>query len=154
MTPSPILVRALRWGGVMTVAVAVVGAVIGYLVAGFPGLYGALIGAVLAAVFMGLTAVSILVASRVASGPEAIVVYFGIIMGVWFIKLVVFVILALWLHGQSWLDPGVFGFTVIAAVLGSLVVDVLSFRATRSTYVDVHLPGQAEDSAEKSRSDT
>ena len=138
----------------MTAAVAVVGAVIGYLVAGSPGVYGALVGAVLAAVFMGLTAASILVATRVAYGPEALVVYFGIIMGVWFIKLVVFVILAIWLRGQSWLDPGVFGFTVIAAVLGSLVVDVLSFRTTRATYVDVRLPGEEEDSAEKSHSDT
>ena len=35
---------------------------IGYLVAGRPGLVGALLGAALAAVFLGLTAVSILVA--------------------------------------------------------------------------------------------
>jgi len=150
MTGSPILVRALQYGGILTVAVAAIGAVLGYFVAGWPGVYGAVVGAVLTAVFMGLTAASILVANRVASGLDAIVVYFGIVMGVWLIKLVIFVGLAIWLRGQTWLNPGVFGFTVIAAVLGSLVVDVLSFRMTRSAYVDVHLPGGGDDPAEKS----
>lgn len=135
--------RALLYGGILTVAVAVVGGVIGYLVGGGMGLVSALVGAGLAFVFMGLTAVSILIATRVASGLDGIVTYFGIIMGTFLIKIVLFIIFTIWLHTQAWVNGGVFGFTSIAAVIGSLVVDLLAFRLSRVPYTDVALPGES-----------
>jgi hypothetical protein len=144
---TPILTGALRMGGLITLGIAVVACGLGYLVGGGSGLTSALIGAAFAALFMGLTAVIILIAGRVA-GTE-IVMFFGIIFGGWVIKLILFLVAALWLRTQSWLDPGVFGITLIVGVLGSLVVDVIVFQRSRVPYVTVSLPDDNKDSAQK-----
>jgi hypothetical protein len=48
----------------------------------------------------------------------------------------------IWLRGQTWLDLGVFAFTTIAAVIGSLIADGIALARTRVPYVgDVRLPG-------------
>ena len=66
MSVAPMLRTALIGGAVLAVAVAAVGSGIGWLIAGWAGVWGALFGASTAGVFLGLTAVSILVAGRVA----------------------------------------------------------------------------------------
>lgn len=139
MTVSPLLRRSLVYGGISAAVVAVAAAIVGSLVAGGPGLAGALAGAVLAAVFLALTAVSILVAGRVTGGDLTNPVFFGIVLGVWTLKLILFFVLSLWLRGQEWIDPGAFGLTAIAAVLGSLVADVVAFQRSRIP-VEVALP--------------
>lgn len=142
--------KALRYGAIVTLGIAIVGSVVGYLVAGLPGVFSALMGAVLAMVFMGLTAASILVANRVtkdSSPPD--VRFFGIVIGTWFVKLVVFVVVAIWLRGQSWLDPAVFSVAAIVAVVGLLIADVVAFQTSRVPYVDVPLPGDGSNPAEK-----
>ena len=49
---------------------------------------------------------------------------------------------------QPWLDPTVFFVTVIIAVVGSLVFDVIAFQRARVPYVgDVELPQTVEDDA-------
>lgn len=154
MNYAPMLRNVLRYDTVLTVALLVIGGVIGYLVAGPHGLFSALIGAGVTAVFMGFTAGSILVAGRVASGPDSIVTFYGIVLGTWMLKLVIFVALAIWLRTQSWLDPAIFGFTIIAAVVGSLVVDIVGFRRTRTPYTDVPLPSGSDRTAEKSPRDS
>lgn len=140
MSVTPLLTRSLRYGAIVAVAVAILGGGIGWLLAAGPGLAGGLLGAALAAVFLGLTAVSILVAGRVANGDLTSPGFFGILMGVWMLKLVLFFVLALWLRGQDWIDPGAFGFTAIGAVLGLLVGDVVAFQRSRVP-LDVALPG-------------
>lgn len=143
MTVAPILTRALRYGLLLALAVAVVGAAVGLLVAGTPGLVAALVGAGIAAVFTGMTAASILIASRAAKGDLGGPVFFGIVMGSWLLKLIVFLVLVIWLRGQDWLDPYVFFGSVVAVVLGSLVLDVVAFQRARVPYVsDVTLPGE------------
>jgi len=142
MTPSPILVRALRWGAILAAAIAVLGAGIGFLVAGLPGLVGGVLGAALAFVFLGLTAASILLAQRVA-GPMS-PLFFGVVLGSWLLKLILFLVVNIWLRGQDWLDPYVFLVAVVVAVIGSLVVDVLAFQRSRVPYVDVELPGEGD----------
>jgi hypothetical protein len=149
MNYAPMLTRVLRYGVVLTIVVVVVGGVIGYLVDGWHGLFSALIGAGVTAVFMGFTAASILIAGRVASGPDGIATFYGIVLGTWMLKLVIFVGLAIWLRTQSWLDPAIFGLTIIAAVIGSLVIDVVAFVRTRTPYSDAVLPGEGERPAEK-----
>jgi hypothetical protein len=142
---APILTRALRYGGILAVAIAVLGAGIGLLVAGMPGVVAALVGAGIAAVFTALTAGSILLAARVAAGDLGGPVFFGIVMGSWLLKLVLFLVLVIWLRGQAWLDPYVFFGAVVAVVLGSLVADVVAFQRSRVPYVsDVQLPGDAD----------
>jgi hypothetical protein len=143
MTVTPILTRALRYGGIFALAVAVVAGVIGLLVAGVPGLVGGLLGAVMAAVFLGLTAGSMLFAGRLTKGDPGSPLFFGIVLGVWLLKLILFVVVAILLRGQSWLNPLVFFAAVIVAVMGSLILDVVAFYRARVPYVsDVTLPGE------------
>ncbi len=126
MKSAPIITRALVYGGTVTVAVAVIGSVIGFIVAGAPGVASALFGAALTAFFMGLTTLSILVAQRVTANKPSMSVYFAIVIGVWLLKFVVFVVVLLVLRGAPWIDPYVFFFSVIAAVVGSLIADVVA----------------------------
>lgn len=139
MTVRPLLIRSLRYGAVLTAFVAVGGAVIGFLVAGTPGLAGGLLGAALSFLFLGLTALSILLAGRVSNGDLTSPAFLGVVFGVWTLKLIVFFVLSLWLRGQEWIDPAVFGITAIVGVLGSLVADVLAFQRSRIP-LDVALP--------------
>ncbi|HEY5221770.1 MAG TPA: hypothetical protein VIJ18_01790 [Microbacteriaceae bacterium] len=148
MSATPILARALRDGGIFALVVAVVAGAIGMLTAGLPGLYGGLLGAATAAAFLGLTAGSMLVAGRVTKGDQTTPVFFGIVMGTWVLKLVLFIVLLLWLGRQNWLDGPVFFFAVIAAVIGSLVIDCVAFIRGRVPYVsDVTLPHQGGSSS-------
>ncbi|MCU1552143.1 MAG: hypothetical protein JWR36_2703 [Glaciihabitans sp.] len=147
MSVTPILTRALRYGGILALAVAVVAGAVGLIVAGVPGLVGGLLGAALAAVFLGLTAGSMLLAGRVTKGDTTSPVFFGIVLGVWLLKLVLFVVAAIVLRGQHWLDPYVFFAAVIAAVIGSLITDVVAFQRARVPYVsDIEVPGQTKPS--------
>jgi hypothetical protein len=140
VTVTPLLFRVLRYGAVLALVVAVLGGIIGGLVADTPGVFGALVGAAMSAVFLGMTAVSILIAGRVAKGDLTNPVFFGIVLGIWLLKLILFFVLSLWLRTQDWIDPAVFGFTAIAAVLGSLIADAFAFQRTRIA-MDVSLPG-------------
>jgi hypothetical protein len=149
-----ILRRALRYGIILTVGVAVVGSVVGYLTERTPGLVSALLGAALTAVFMGLTTVSFLVAARVAKLPEGIAVYYGIILGTLFVKFAIFFVLILSLRNVPWLNPTIFGLTLIVAVLGNIVVDMLAVGRGRVLYTDVTLPGEGAGPADKSASDS
>lgn len=139
MTVRPLLIRSLRYGAVLTALVAVGGAAFGFLVAGAPGLAGGLLGAALSGLFLGLTALSILLAGRLANGDLTSPAFLGTVMGVWTLKLVVFFLISLWLRGQEWIDPGVFGVTAIVGVLGSLAADVVAFQRSRIP-LDVTLP--------------
>ena len=139
MTVAPLLTRSLRYGAIVAVAVAIVAGLIGYLVAGGEGLAGALLGAGLAALFLALTAVSILLAGRAAGGDLTSPVFFGIVLGFWTLKLILFFVFSLWLRTQDWIDNAVFGITAIVAVLGSLVADALAFQRSRIP-LDVRLP--------------
>lgn len=142
MTVRPLLIRSLRYGAIVSVLVGVGGAVIGLLVAGGPGLAGGLLGAGLSFPFLGLTALSILVAGRLSRGDVTSPAFLGVVLGVWTLKLIVFFVLSLWLRGQEWLDPAAFGITAVVGVLASLVADAVAFQRSRIP-LDVRLPGDA-----------
>ena len=145
MSVTPILTRALRYGGILTLIVAVGAGLIGLVVAGVPGLVGGLLGAALAGIFLGLTAGSMLLAGRVARGDLTSPAFFGIVLGVWFVKLILFLGLLILLRGAHWLDPTVFGLALIVAVIGSLSTDVAAYVRARVPYVsDIALPGDSE----------
>lgn len=141
MSVAPILTTALRYGGIVALAVAVLAGGIGWLVAGIPGLLGGLLGAALSAIYLGLTAISMLVAGRITRGDTTSPLFFGVVLGVWFLKLVVFVVAAILVRGAPWMNPYVFFIAVIAAVLGSLIADIVAYTRSRVPYVsDVELP--------------
>ncbi|MEO7722790.1 MAG: hypothetical protein ABIS08_12845 [Pseudolysinimonas sp.] len=125
-------------------AVAVVAGSIGYLVAGAPGLVGGLLGAALAAIFLGITAASMLVAGRVAKGDSTHPAFFGIVIGVWLLKLIVFIVVEVMLRSQTWFDPLVFFWSIVVVVIGSLALDGVAMYRARVPYVDVALPGETD----------
>jgi hypothetical protein len=143
VSANPVLLLSLKYGAVIAAVVAVLAGVIGFLVSGGPGVAGALIGTALSAVFLGLTAVSMLIAGRVSKGDPLHPGYFGVVIGAMPVKLILFVVLALWLRGQDWLDLRVLAVAAIVNVLGSLIADVVAFSRARVPYVsDVTLPGE------------
>lgn len=141
-TSNPVMKRALAWGGLLALVIMVIGAIVGGIVAGWPGVASALVGTALAVVFMGITAASILLANRFAGGDMFVPAFFGIVMGGWLLKLVVFVVLVFVLRAQPWVQPVVLFASVVAGVIGSLVVDILVVMRSRMPYAsDVVLPG-------------
>jgi hypothetical protein len=149
MKSATILARALVYGGILTVAIAVIGSIVGYLVAGGPGLVSALIGAGLTALFMGFTAGSILLAAKATHNEPSSTLFFGIVLGAWLLKFVVFIVILVLLRDQPFIEPLVMFFAILAAVIGSLVVDVIAFLGARVPYVgDVALPGDGERSTD------
>jgi hypothetical protein len=140
---EPVLRNVLKWGGILAIGIAVVGAIVGYFVAGWIGVTSALIGTAMAVVFLGITAASILLANRFFGSDIYVPVFFGIVLGGWLLKFVLFLILAFSLKGQPWIDPRVMFLSLIAGVIGSLVVDVLVVFRSRMPYAsDVTLPGE------------
>jgi len=149
MSTASILTRALRYGTIVAIAIALLAGGLGWLFRGAPGLVGGLVGAALAAVFLGLTTVSMLVAGRVTKGRPNDPVFFAIVLGAWLLKLIVFVIAAIALRGISAVDPSVFFVAIMATVLGSLAGDIVAMVRTRVPYVsDVVLPGEPGSSQE------
>ncbi|MWB99292.1 hypothetical protein [Agromyces seonyuensis] len=139
-TSNPVLKRALVWGGILAAVILVVGGLVGFLVAGVPGLVSALIGTAIAVVFMAVTAGSILLANRFADSDLFVGAFFGIVLGGWIVKFVVFIVLVVLLRGVDWLEPVVLFLALVAGVLGSLVVDVVVMLRSRVPYVDAKLP--------------
>lgn len=145
-TSIPVFRRVLRYGGILAAGIAVVGMVVGGLTAGGAGVLSALIGTVLAVVFMGITAASILLANRYAGRESAIGAFFGIVMGGWLLKFVVFLVLLVLLKDQPWINPTVLFLSIIAGVVGSLVVDAVVLFTSRMPYAsDVLLPPAPHD---------
>ena len=144
-TSVPVLRRILVHGSFLAGGIALVGAVIGGFVAGGSGVVSALIGTLMAVVFMGITAGSILMANRFAGTSAAIGAFFGIVMGGWLVKFVVFLVLMVLLKDQPWIQPVVLFLSIIAGVVGSLLVDVFVLMKSRMPYVsDITLPAPSD----------
>ncbi|MFK4730220.1 hypothetical protein ROT00_11070 [Agromyces mediolanus] len=140
-TSNPVLRRALSWGALLAAVILVVSSVLGLVFAGVPGLVSALIGTVMAVVFMGITSASILLANRYANSDLFVGIFFGVVLGGWIVKFILFIVLVVVLRGVDWLDPTVLFLSIVAGVLASLVVDVLVVAKSRLPYAsDVELP--------------
>ena len=129
-TSRTVLRRALVGGLVVTVSIGVVAGLAGLLVAGLGGLASGLIGAGFALVFLGLTIVGLLVATRMLSGPNAM----GglvIVLGGWFLKVVLFIAAMVLLSHQPWVQPMVLFLALVTAVLAFLVLDAVVVARAR-----------------------
>lgn len=126
---------ALRYSALLALVIAVVGGVVGWSVDGSRGLTSALIGTAMALVFLGITSVSILVANR-WSGQEFFVgILFGVVMGSWLVKFVIFLVLGFILKDQPWVNAPILFGSVIVGVVGSLVIDAVVAAKVRVPYV-------------------
>lgn len=118
-------------GVVLVVAVAVLGMGIGYLISGSTGLNGGAVGGGLAAVFIIVTLVIMYLGRNM--GLTAIAGFLGI--GFLF-KAFIFMIVIWRLRDAVWLDGTVAFFTIVAAVIGSSLVEALTVVKGRVPYVD------------------
>ncbi|BDV30155.1 VIT1/CCC1 transporter family protein [Microbacterium terricola] len=140
VTSTPILRTTLIWSGIVTAALAVVGGLIGYAVGQAPGLWSALIGVLVGAVFLAITGLSILIANRWYGDPLYVPLFFGIVLGGWILKFVVFIVVLIVLRGQEWVNDTVFFFSLVTSVLASLAIDVVTLLRMRVPQIDVELP--------------
>ncbi|MHA3684903.1 3-oxoacyl-ACP reductase [Leucobacter sp. HY1908] len=138
-TSQPVLLRAVRWGIVVSLLLVVVFAGIGWLVSGLTGVAGGAIGAGIAGLFITLTAGSIAFANRFSSSPIFIQIFFSIVMGAWLLKIVVFLVAALLLREQPWLNPTMMFIGIIVGVVVSLTVNAVVFARGRIPIAN--LPG-------------
>ncbi|WP_216363433.1 hypothetical protein [Subtercola boreus] len=142
LSSTPILRRALRVGALFTVGLIVVGGVAGYLVDSWTGVTSAVIGAAMAFVFLAITAASILIANRYYASPLFTALFFAIVLGAWLLKFVIFLVVALLLRGQPWVNPAVLFLCLIVGIIVTLVVDMVVVVRSRLPYAsDVVLPG-------------
>lgn len=145
VSSTPVLRTTLLWSAVATAALAIAGAAVGYTVGGVNGLWSALVAVVLAALFLGFTGASILIANRWYGDALYVPIFFGLVMGGWVLKFVIFIITLLVLRDQPWLNGTVFFVALVASVIVSLVIDVVVMLRMRIPHVsDVTLP-TAED---------
>jgi hypothetical protein len=136
-----VLRTVLVWGGIVTGVLLVLGAVIGFAVAGAPGLGSALAGVAVSALFLAVTAISILVANRWYGDALYVPIFFGIVLGGWLLKLILFIVAIAVLRGQDWVDLVVFYIALVVSVLASLAVDVVVLMRMRiPSASDVTLP--------------
>ena len=143
-TSVPVFRRILVLGAFLAGGIGVAGAVIGGLVAGGSGVLSALIGTAMSVVFMGITAGSILLANRFAGSQGAIGAFFAIVLGGWLVKFVLFLVLVVLLKDQPWIAPVVLFLSIVAGVVGSLIVDAIVVLRSRMSYAsDVALPSAA-----------
>jgi hypothetical protein len=141
ISSTPILRTVLVWSATVTAVLAVIGAIVGFLVAGTTGMWSALVGVLVAAVFLGITGASILIANRWFGDPLYVPIFFGVVMGGWIVKLVLFIVILLALRGQPWIEPAVFFVAIVVSVLASLLVDVVVLVRMRVPHAsDVQLP--------------
>ena len=136
----PVLKRVLAYGGVVAVAIALLGSVVGFLTDGTSGLVSALIGAAMAFLVLGVTAASILAANRIAHSDFLNPLFFIVVLGGWLLKFALFLTILILLKDQPWINSVVLLLTVIVAVISSLIVDVVVIARSRQPYVDVTLP--------------
>jgi len=138
-----ILTDVLRYTGLLAILIAVVGGGLGFLFAGSTGLISALIGTALSVLFASITAASIIGAMRFD-----IAAFFGIVMGAWLMKIIVFIVILALLRDAPFVNTIVLFVTVIAGAVGTMLIDVLVVFKSRLGYAsNVVLPNAVDDTA-------
>lgn len=128
---QPILLKALKWGVAASLVLIIAFAIIGWLVSEQRGLVGGVMGAGFAGVFLALTIGSITFANRFIGSDIYVMAFFGIVMGSWLLKFIAFMVAAVLLKDQPWLDPTILFIGVISGVIVSLVVDMVVVTKSR-----------------------
>lgn len=108
----------------------------GYLLAGRPGLAGALCGAGLAAFYLLTTVVVMLLTTRASQ-----TVVSAAVGGSWLVKTLVTLGAVVWLSGQDFFDPVWLFVTVVAAILGTLAVELHAVAGSR---IPLDLPARED----------
>jgi len=138
-----ILTEVLKYTGILAVAIAVIGGGLGYIFAQTDGLISALIGTALSVLFASITAASIIGAMRFD-----IAAFFGIVMGAWLLKIIVFIVILALLRDAPFVQTMVLFLTVIAGAVGTMLIDVIVVFRSRLGYAsNVTLPTGSDETA-------
>ena len=123
--------KVLEQTALLTGLIASLGSLAGYFVEGMNGVVSALIGAGLAFAFGALTVLSMIIGRRLSLAG-----FFGVVMGGWLVKLIGFALLARSLQGAEFINGPVLFLTLVAAILGSLVIDSIAVLSARIPVVE------------------
>jgi hypothetical protein len=141
MNARSIFTKILSYTGLLALVIGVVGGGLGYALAGTDGLWSALVGVALAVVFAGITAASMLIAIRFR-----LAAFFGIVMGAWLLKLVIFVVLLVLVRDQPFVDDVVLFLALVVSIIGTLAIDALVVvRGRLGNVSDAVLPPAPQD---------
>jgi hypothetical protein len=113
-----VFAKALRLSALLVGVVALLGSGLGYLFAGTNGVISALIGAGISLLFSVLTILSISLGSRLPLGG-----FYGLVLGGWLLKLVLFAVLLGLLRQAEFVSGPVLFFALVGAILGGLGID-------------------------------
>jgi hypothetical protein len=117
-----------------------VGGILGYVLAGGDGLASVLLGTAVAVVFAAITAISLMIAVKFE-----IAAFFGIVMGSWLLKMVLFIAAILLLRDQPFINPVALFVALVVAIVGTVAIDAYVVATSRQGYVsDASLPTRAE----------
>lgn len=134
----PVMKRVLRWSLALTAAIAVVGGIVGWFVAGWAGVWSAVVAALLAMLFTGVTVVSVILAARFDA-----VMFMGIILGAWILKLLVFLGVLAIVKQLDFTQDWMLWSCMVVAIIGHLVIDLLVVASSRlGSMSDIKLPGE------------
>jgi hypothetical protein len=123
--------KVLGQTALLTGLIASLGSLAGCFVEGMNGVVSALIGAGLAFAFGALTVVSMIIGRKLSLAG-----FFGVVMGGWLVKLIGFALLARSLQGAEFINGPVLFLTLVAAILGSLVIDSIAVLSARIPVVE------------------
>ena len=123
--------KVLGQTALLTGLIASLGSLAGYFIESMNGVVSALIGAGLAFAFGALTVVSMMIGRKLSLAG-----FFGVVMGGWLIKLIGFALLARSLQGAEFINGPVLFLTLVAAILGSLVIDSIAVLSARIPVVE------------------
>jgi hypothetical protein len=128
---TTVLRRAVVLGALVAGGVAVVAGSLGLVFAGTSGLISGLVGAAFALLFLGVTAIGLILAGRSLDTPLGPSVFFAVVLGGWIVKLLLFLVAMLLLRDQPWVQPVVLFLAIVATVIGSLAVAVVVVSRSR-----------------------
>lgn len=123
--------KILKQGAVLIGGIAVIGGLIGFFVASIAGLVSALIGAAMALVFVSMTALSVWLGAKLSLGG-----FFGVVLGGWLAKLLLFIGLVLVLKGAAFIVGPILFVSIVLSVIGSLVLDAIVVTKSRIPTVE------------------
>lgn len=118
MTKAQVFSKALRFNLVLALLIGALGSVLGWIFAQSAGVFGALIGAGVTFGFGLLTLLSIQLGAKLPLSG-----FYGLVLGGWLLKVLLFAILIGSLRGADWLHGPSFFFAIVASVLGGLAID-------------------------------
>jgi hypothetical protein len=125
---SEVFAAVLKQGLLLVALIAIIGGGLGVVFAGIAGLLSGLIGAGLALLFSTLTALSVKLGGKLSLGG-----FFGVVLGGWIVKMLGFIFIIALLKGATFIAGPVLFFTLVASILGTLVIDSLIVMKSRIT---------------------